>query len=309
MPDQDDALMKAAAVNDTDMIASLLDTGASVDGVGGCPLATALAKKAHAAASLLLARGANPDGNGTDTAPPVFSARDAKSVKMLSAAGADLNRRDVNGSTPLHMAAASGSSGVIKALLTGGADPSARAGQWGFVPLQDAARLRRVAAIRALMTHPPAPNLVARAMIELIQSPKARPLAALAALLDAGADPNEGAGHPKEILPIHIAAASGNVKTLELLVGAGADLNRADADGQTAVLIAAGLALPESTTAEKNPFDAISEKRGLDALAKLRYLIEQGADQERRCDRCALRADYNGMNALEIMATREITVG
>lgn len=308
MQDIDDALRKAAAANDTELIASLLDAGTSVDGVVSSPLATALGKKAHAAVSLLLTRGANPDGDEKDLEPPIFAARDAKSVRLLAAAGADLNRRGAGGLTPLHMAAVSGSPAVIKALLKGGADPNAEAGQWGFLPLQDAARLRRAAAIRALMTQPPQPSLVAQAMIELIQSPRPRSLRALAALLDAGADPNEGGGHPKGVLPLHVAAASGNVKTLELLVAAGADLNRADEDGQTAALIAAGLALPESAGAEKKTFDPMSLKRGLIALAKLRYLINQGADLERRCDQCALRADYNGMNALEIMAKREIAL-
>ena len=63
--------------------------------------------------------------------------------------------------------------------------------------------------------------------------------AAVAALLDAGADPNAEAANPTRVRPLHSAAAARDVESATLLLGAGADPDARQQGGYTALHAAA----------------------------------------------------------------------
>lgn len=80
----------------------------------------------HDIVDWLLIRGANPDGIDDEKSPLLDSAQlgHAMICLRLLKAGADPNRRDSLGETPLHKASTGGYVAVIELLLNRGADPS-----------------------------------------------------------------------------------------------------------------------------------------------------------------------------------------
>jgi len=75
----------------------------------------------------------------------------AELLALLLSHGADIGQRGVNDYTPLHWAAAADDAVMIELLLAHGADPSARTNVDDYAtPLEEAERLGRAAAIRAL---------------------------------------------------------------------------------------------------------------------------------------------------------------
>ncbi|NEK57363.1 ankyrin repeat domain-containing protein [Geodermatophilus sabuli] len=119
----------AAYLDDVDQLTAALDGGAPLaDPVTGVDLLTwAAAGGAAGTARTLLDRGADPDGGALHAA--AGRAR-LEVVRLLLAAGADVNRRDPDtGRHPLHAAVAAGAGGdapeVVRVLLDAGADVDA----------------------------------------------------------------------------------------------------------------------------------------------------------------------------------------
>ena len=125
----------------------LLDAGADFnrpDKNGGTPLSYASKERLAGLLRLLLGKwltqiGTDGDVNVTDAfgrSPLYYYSRfgDAKTVKCLLDAGANLNRPDKNGQTPLYPASQDGHAEVVKLLLDADADPNL-ADKYGFTPL------------------------------------------------------------------------------------------------------------------------------------------------------------------------------
>lgn len=104
----------------------------------------------------------------------------------------------------------------------------------------------------------------------------------VAALLAAGADPNECNGEDEDTALL-IAAIEGRVRVAELLVAAGADVNHGDAAGYTPLMGAVCA----------------------DSLAIVQLLLANGADVQRVCARSGATAlhDAAAGNHLEIVRT------
>ena len=206
------------------IIAALLAAGADVNAKtnnGEPPLNFA---SSAAAITALVAAGAdpNPNAKGATGYTPLHGAAQTGTwnpvadevIAALLAAGADVNAKTDNGTTPLHFA---NTAMAVTALLAAGADPNAKTAKKGYTPLHVATQYK------------------GRGKPEAI----ARLTARITTLLAVGADPN--AKDAKGLTPLHSAIQhSDNPEDITALVAAGADPNAKDADGFTPLHHAAG---------------------------------------------------------------------
>ncbi len=192
-------------------------------------------------------------------------------ARALLEAGADPAAPTASGgATSLHLAAAAGSAEAVVALIEHGADVDAREERAGQTPLIFAAAQNRVEAIRALIAGGADPSISTRVvdMVELEESLRGgaddavrRQIAAQLAARDAGkeeeregedGDPEdkpaeapkpmsmgEQVGHVGGMTALLHAARQGHDEAVEVLLEAGADVDRASADGTTPIFIAA----------------------------------------------------------------------
>ena len=222
VPDRDGrtAVYGAAAISAAETMQALLDAGGNPnrrDKDGNTPLhfasAAPLLIGAVATIRLLLRAEADPgiaNGEGRTALHLAASHHEQpEAVGALLAHGADANRKDRWGDTPLHAAlgptpgwSGSGLPGIVRALLAGGADPRLTNGD-GLPALQLFVR-------------------------EGIGSG-----ATAAMLIDAGADPNRK--YPNGEAPLHAAIRTGGtrgkVAVAEALLAGGADPCIRDAQG------------------------------------------------------------------------------
>ncbi len=178
---------------------------------------------------------------------------DADRVRFLIKKGADVNKRDSGGFTPLDSAARGRSATLIEILVEAGADPNTPDAD-GFFPLLHAIN----------RNHVPSVEMLAKkgANLELKTKQGITPLSwalgdgkyfAAKALIDLGADVNATSGFenvtPLMVLATQLAAKtrSGNLAQgpqpldlARLLVDKGANVNALSKDNVNAVMIAAG---------------------------------------------------------------------
>jgi ankyrin repeat protein len=134
----------AAESTNVDLMRFLLDRGAQING-GQCrgqpALVWAILDRNHAALSLLLERGADPNEVGYGWAmAPLHSAVqqvDIVAARLLLAHGADVNLLDTRGHVPLHLAVDGKDAGreeLVRLLLERGADVFAKA-EYAALPI------------------------------------------------------------------------------------------------------------------------------------------------------------------------------
>src|SRR5215469_609200 len=237
-------LVNAAKNQDASGVRSLLNQHANVNGAQGDG-ATALHWAAHwndrTTAELLLRAGANANVADDEGVTPLWQAclnASAPMVELLLQAGANPNQALQNGETPLMIAAHTGNLDVLRLLLTRGANVNAKEASRGQNAL-----MRAVAE-----DHPDTVEL-------LIQN-----------------HPDVKARSSNGFTPLLFAAQQGNVRSAELLLKAGADVNDTAPDGIAGDTNARSLYKPNTEAGAL----LVAIDSGHEAMA--RFLVEHGAD-------------------------------
>lgn len=202
----------------------------------------------------LLARGAdpNPPYEGYDGYTPLMFAAgngDPQMTRLLLEAGAVTEHRDHNGERALQWAARQSflnpfrdNAECARLLLQAGSPADSAADRYGSSPLIDVSRYGSdPEMVRHLLAAGADPDRVDQsgetALYGAAGSPRDSESARL--LLEAGADPNVRVSH-RDRTPLHRAALHGRPRTIRLLVEAGADIEAREAEGETALFVAAG---------------------------------------------------------------------
>jgi hypothetical protein len=151
-------------------------------------------------------RQSEPEAGARDDLGEAAYENDLAAVQAFLAKGADLEARDRDGDTALHLAAIQASPAVIAALITAGADPNVRSTD-GQTPLFHAAEHGNLPALQALLA----------------------------------ADADVNACDKDSHTPLFYAIDQGHRAVVEALLAAGADLAVRDKDGDTPLDLAISL--------------------------------------------------------------------
>ena len=185
-------------------------------------------------------RGRQQGGQRRQT-PLYWAAREGHEavVKALIEAGADVNKAKNDGETPLYMAASNGHEAVVKALIEAGADVN-KADDDGWTPLYMAAANGHEAVVKALIEAGADVNKArddgGRRCTLPLQRPRGGGQGA-----DRGRRGRQQGGQRRQT-PLYMAAQEGHEAVVKALIEAGADVNKADDDGETPLYMAASKA-------------------------------------------------------------------
>jgi ankyrin repeat protein len=237
-----------------DIVKLLLSRGADANVKNGSgelgPLHVAAKQGRSEIIPILIAFGADLDGKrGNFRFPPLSFAANAEVAETLINYGADVNLRNENGFTPLHLLAEQGYIEAAEVLLKHGADIDAR-DKWGKTPLHYASEYGQADMIAFLLEKRVALNArdeqgmtaVNRAVQDDIWAPKVERKKCAELLISKGADytisdavwlgdsakveqllgNNPALANPAVLL---IAVKEGHANIAELLIKSGADLD------------------------------------------------------------------------------------
>jgi ankyrin repeat protein len=202
-------LMYAALYAGPDVLASLIDHGASVNAA-----------------------------NKYGATPLMWAAGQTENVQLLVRRGADVNARASDGVTPLVAAARYSNAEAMKILLAAGADTAAQETRTGLLT---AAYFATTPAVRELLR---SRGIVVKSNADVkgpVLNRNRGDVATLTTLLDAGVNPKEEVPLITLSLPSYfLAAREGQVDALKAFVHAGADPNFKGPKGWTALMLASG---------------------------------------------------------------------
>ena len=199
-----------------------------------------------------------PEPDGTTALQWAAHNNDLETVELLLRAGANAKAESRYHVTPLSEAARYGSATLVEALLKAGADPNTLTTERGETVLMTASRTGNAAAVKVLLEHGADANAKEsfRGQNSLMWAAAENHPDVVKLLLAHGADPkvrsNDRDTTPPKLMagtpaaPISrggltalvFAARQGSIEASEALIGAGADINEGDADGNSPLLIA-----------------------------------------------------------------------
>ena len=228
--DEGTALMEAVRRGHTEIMKTLIAAGADVNAVyrtGDLPLIMAAGQRSYKTppvepnaevVQLLLSHGADPNAKGAWGVTPLMAANTAAKVKLLVAKGAALDATDDEGKTALIKAASRGDVAVAGALLDSGANVNAK-DKVGSSALLHSLSDENLAHGEERATLPARRLEVARRLL-------------LAKSIDVNAQNTDGETALMRAVRLY------NVDMVQSLLGRGADANRSDLFGDTAVTLA-----------------------------------------------------------------------
>ena len=236
------ALMWAAAQAQPEAVDALLRGGADVRARSRSYIQTVTSEVTQRAGREEL-NYTVPRGGST---PLLFAARsgDARSARLLVAAGADVDEALPDGASALVVAAHSGHGGVTTLLLEKGADPNAAA--VGYTALHAAVLRNDVELVKSLLAHRANPNA---------QITKGTPVRRNSQDFEL----------PKTLIgatPYLLAAKFAHADIMRALAGGGADTRLPMKDGATPLMAAVGMGITPPAQDEKRGTD----RRGLAIL-------------------------------------------
>jgi ankyrin repeat protein len=288
--DGETILMRAARAGNLDAVRLLLDRGADVNAVeryrGQTALMWAAAERHTAVVRLLLERGADWKARSfhRETRPPrlsaassispiprggftalAFSARegDIETARAMLDAGVDVDYGDVDNTTPLVVAIMNKQYSFAKFLIDRGADPNVvdAAGRTALYAIVDI-RNEDWSTLPNRPLEDPLPSLeIVKALLArgaAVDTPLTRPLPGRSGM-DSG-DTTLGAGST----PLMRAARAGDAEVMRLLLEKGANPRLTTKDGNTALMLAAGVGYRDKNTrgSETGALDALKVAMG-----------------------------------------------
>lgn len=211
----------------------LIDQGVDVnaqDGMGNTPLHYVGASPTLA--QTLLLQGANVNARNQDGITPLhngFGEKNMAVMALLIEAGAEVNAQSNEQLTPLHLAYNTGSPEIADLLIRHGADVNARSNQ-NYTPLHYAVSANSGVEVAERLLQAGADLTLQNDAGAVIHTPYFDP-AVLQLLLDYGADVNLANAAGQTPLLVHRF----NPDLIGPLLAAGADVNRQDSQGRTAL--------------------------------------------------------------------------
>ncbi|MGY3229012.1 ankyrin repeat protein [Luteibacter sp. HA06] len=213
--------------------------------------------------------------------PAAAGAGDTQAVDRLLELGFGVDTRDAQGATALLRAAGAGQRDVVAHLLSAGADPTIVAAS-GITPLAAAVNARRESVVELLLAQGVSVDqrLPGDATALMIAATLGYPEIA-DTLLAHGADANAEDAHGHTALHAAAQFCFGGTdslrarRLLDIVIGKGADVNKADKDGATPLLLLLGAHMRPGSTADATHLGALVPVL-LDAGAKLEHADHRG---------------------------------